>query len=57
MIRALCVCHLLGRPRIIAMDGRVVWDGHRAVGGARAHAAGGAIAFAALAGRHTFAWA
>ncbi len=47
---------LLGRRRVIAMDGRIVWDGRHATGGARAHAVGGAIAFANLAGQHTLAW-
>jgi len=47
---------LLGRRRVIAMDGRIVWNGRHAAGDVLAHAVGDAIVFANLAGRHTFAW-
>ncbi len=47
---------LLGRRRVIAMDGRIVWDGRHAVDGVPAHPVGDAIAFANLGRRHTFAW-
>ena len=47
---------LLGRRRAIAMDGRIVWTGRHALGGARARRAGGAVTFRGIRGRHTFAW-
>jgi hypothetical protein len=48
---------LVGRPRTIAMDGRVVWEAGRPRPGTKATAAGDAVRFANLSGRHTFAWA
>ena len=47
----------LGHRRAIAMDGRIVWDGRNARGGAHAKVVHGAVAFRGLGGRHTFAWA
>jgi alpha-L-rhamnosidase len=49
---------LLGRRRTIGRDGRVVWDGKRAVGGAKAHRAGDYVRFLEpVPGTHTYAWA
>lgn len=45
-----------GARHVIAMDGRVVWNGHKAVGGARAHRQGDHVTFDVGSGRHTFAW-
>jgi hypothetical protein len=48
---------LLGaRRRVIAMDGRVVWDGRRAAPGVHALAGASSVLFTGLRGRHTFAW-
>ena len=48
---------LFGHRRTIGRDGRVVWDGKRAVGGAIAHRAGDYVRFfEPLAGTHTYAW-
>ncbi len=48
---------LLGSARVIAMDGRIVWNGHHAVGGLHAYSEGGAVSFTGIRGTHTFAWA
>lgn len=51
---------LAGRPRTVAMDGRVVWDGRRARGGAAAFAKGDtSLVVSGVGGgaEHTFAWA
>ncbi|WUI02674.1 alpha-L-rhamnosidase [Spirillospora sp. NBC_00431] len=48
---------LLGENRVIAMDGRVVWDGSRPAPGVHASAADGYVTFHEVAGSHTFAWA
>jgi len=47
---------LLGVPRAIAMDGRIVWDGTAPVGDARADLDGDAVRVEGLEGTHTFAW-
>lgn len=47
---------LLGRPRTIAMDGRVVWTAGKPRGGVKASLAGDAVVFRDLSGGHTFAW-
>jgi hypothetical protein len=47
---------LLGKPRTIARDGRVVWRRGRAVGGARAWRAGRYVRFRQRRGVHTYAW-
>src|SRR5258708_30726419 len=47
---------LLGSSRVIAVDGRVVWDGTRAVGGAHATGDRDYVRFAATSGTHTYAW-
>lgn len=48
---------LLGKSRVIAIDGRIVWDGRHARGGVNGRAMAGAVTFAGLRGQHTFAWA
>jgi alpha-L-rhamnosidase len=49
---------LLGAARTIARDGRVVWRGNHAVGGARARRAGGYVRILEpKPGLHTYAWA
>jgi hypothetical protein len=48
---------MLGHRHSIACDGRLVWNGRRARGGARARMLGGYVQFSAIAGTHTFAWA
>lgn len=52
---AVCV-PLLGRARSIAMDGRLVWNGRRVVGGQRARRRGDEVCFSGVRGVHTFAW-
>ncbi len=47
---------LLGRRRTIAMDGRIVWNGRRALGGMHAQEVSGAVTFRGVRGCHTFAW-
>jgi hypothetical protein len=47
---------LRGRPRTIAMDGRIVWAAGRPRPGIIAKAAGDAVVFSQVTGRHTFAW-
>jgi alpha-L-rhamnosidase len=47
---------LLGGARTIAMDGRIVWRGGRAMGNARARLDGDRVVFEGIAGRRTFAW-
>ena len=48
----------LGGQRTIGRDGRVVWNGARAVGGAKARGAGGYVRFQEPdPGSHTYAWA
>jgi hypothetical protein len=47
---------LLGHRPEIWEDGRLVWDRHRARGGALASRHGDAVSFAGVRGRHTFAW-
>lgn len=48
---------LLGADRTIAMDGRAVWDGTRAVGNISVTRVGDAVEFTDVRGTHTFAWA
>jgi alpha-L-rhamnosidase len=49
---------LLGRPRKIARDGRVVWTHGHPVGGAKGHLAGDYVRlFEPRSGVHTYAWA
>jgi hypothetical protein len=47
---------ILGHGRQIWQDGRLVWDGRRARGGAIAALAGDAVRFSRVSGSHTFAW-
>ena len=47
---------LLGRSRTIAMDGRIVWHGHRPAPRITAVERNGAVEFSAVSGTHTFAW-
>jgi alpha-L-rhamnosidase len=47
---------LLGRARAIARDGRLVWNGHRALAGYRARRVGGSVAFPNTRGTNTYAW-
>jgi alpha-L-rhamnosidase len=47
---------LLGRPRTIAEDGRIVWNGSRAVGSSGAGTDGTAVDFPEVTGTHTWAW-
>jgi hypothetical protein len=47
---------LLGRSRMIAMDGRLVWDGRHSRGGLHARTVGNAVILAGVRGSHTFAW-
>jgi alpha-L-rhamnosidase len=47
---------LLGRQRVIARNGRIVWSGGRPVGRVRARRIGNAVAFAQGAGGSTYAW-
>ena len=42
--------------RTIAMDGRVVWRGRRAVPGVHAHRRHGYVRIATAGGPHTYAW-
>lgn len=48
-----------GAARSVAMDGRVIWDGHRATAGASAARRGDAVVVSGVAGgaAHTLAWA
>jgi alpha-L-rhamnosidase len=49
---------LFGHKRTIGRDGRVVWDGKRAVGGAKARSSGDYVRFfEPEPGTHTYAWA
>jgi hypothetical protein len=47
---------LLGRTRVIARDGVVVWNGHAPAGGVRASSDGAYVRFQNQRGIHTFAW-
>ena len=54
--RGVTAVPLLGKPRTIARDGRVVWFRGRAVRGVRAWRHGGYVRFAQGRGSHTYAW-
>lgn len=47
---------LLAARRAVAMDGAIVWDGHRATGGASVHSDGSYVYIHGIQGTHTFAW-
>jgi alpha-L-rhamnosidase len=47
---------LLGASRVIAEDGRVVWNGSAPVGGAQASTDGTYVFVASVTGTHTWAW-
>jgi alpha-L-rhamnosidase len=47
---------LLGAPRVIAEDGRVVWNGSAPVGGTQASTDGTYVFFSGVTGTHTWAW-
>lgn len=47
---------LLGAHRAIAEDGRLIWNGRQAVGGAPARVVGGDLEVSHVTGSHTFAW-
>jgi hypothetical protein len=47
---------LLGAPRVIAEDGRVVWNGSAPVAGVHASSDGTYVHFAGVTGTHTWAW-
>lgn len=47
---------LVGRSRVIARDGRIVWRNGRPTGGARAVRAGDAVVFTQRSRRSTYAW-
>lgn len=53
---ATVVVPLLGRRRRIALDGRIVWAGIRAAGGAHGRRTSTGVAFRGIRGMHTFAW-
>jgi alpha-L-rhamnosidase len=46
----------LGAPRVIAEDGRVVWNGSAPVAGVHASSDGTYVYFAGVSGTHTWAW-
>lgn len=48
---------LLGKPRAIARDGRIVWQDGRAIGSVSARQVGDAVQFDGVTGSHTWAWA
>lgn len=48
---------LLGKPRTIAMDGKIVWQNGRPLQGVQATDADDSVTFEAMTGSHTFAWA
>lgn len=48
---------LLGKPRTIAMDGKIVWRAGKPVKGAKARREGDRVVFAGISGRRTLAWA
>ena len=54
--RGVVALPLLGESRTIAMDGRVVWRGRRAVPGVHAHERHGYVRIATAGGAHTYAW-
>jgi hypothetical protein len=47
---------VLGANRVIARDGRVVWDGHAPVGAVQASSDGTYVRFDHQRGLHTYAW-
>jgi hypothetical protein len=47
---------LLGSSRLIAEDGRVVWDGSGPAGGIQAYSDGTYVYFTGITGTHTWAW-
>lgn len=54
--RGIVVVPTLGHRRVIAMDGRVVWDGRQPVNGASATADEGGVRFTGVTEIHSWAW-
>jgi hypothetical protein len=44
------------QQRVIAEDGRIVWNGYAPVPGTRASSDGSYVYFPGVTGTHTFAW-